>query len=273
MTEETNLEMGFDDGSDLFLDEQTSESEEVAPEATETQEVQEEHEAEESAKETPEDAEVKPTLRIKYNGEERDISMDEAVTLAQKGMNYDHALESLKKKNEKETEILEYFAKQNNMSKDEYLSFLDKQRTSVLMQQQLEQLKREHPDASEALLKELAEVKAKDRQREIEAEEARRKEKEKAEELKPWQEFVEAYPEMKDINAIPKPVMESIQQGVRPVEAMLRHQLAEQQKETEELKKQLEIKEKNKKNKEKAIGSVESTGAETVDPFLEGLLR
>lgn len=41
-------------------------------------------------------AETARKIRIKYNGEERELDEDEAVTLAQKGMNYDKVQERLK---------------------------------------------------------------------------------------------------------------------------------------------------------------------------------
>ena len=84
MEEYTNLS----DGQDMFLDE---------PEETENT-TPEEPAANEETKPEPETqtepkSDAKPeTIRIKYNGKEQDITLEQAVELAQKGMNYDKVL-------------------------------------------------------------------------------------------------------------------------------------------------------------------------------------
>jgi len=59
--------------------------------------------------ETTEEASAEEfSLKVKYNGESRMLSYDEAVTLAQKGMNYDRIKEQLEKlKNSPENDISE----------------------------------------------------------------------------------------------------------------------------------------------------------------------
>lgn len=58
----------------------------TVPETTPTQPVQEAPAAEEAPKATPE---VKPTVKVRYNHTDRELSLEEAAVFAQKGLNYD----------------------------------------------------------------------------------------------------------------------------------------------------------------------------------------
>ena len=274
MAEETNLDMGLEDGSDLFTDEQTSEKEVDAPEVQ--QEEEHEDEPQEDVNEKPEDTigEDKPTLRIKYNGEEKDISMDEAVILAQKGMNYDHALESLRKQHAEETGIIEHFAKQNNMSKEQYLNFLKQQQTVNVQQRHAAELKNQHPEWPRDVIDQMSKMMAENEKRDFERQEADRREEERQRQMQPWREFSSKYPQYKDVKEIPKEVMDRVGNGETPIQAMQAYELSEKDKRIQELERKLEIEKNNKKNKEKAVGSAASTGAgDTSDPFLDGLLH
>jgi len=274
MTEETNLDMGLEDGSDLFTDEQTSEQEVDAPEVQ--QEEEHEDEPQEDVNEKPEDTsgEDKPTLRIKYNGEEKDITMDEAVILAQKGMNYDHALDSMRRQHEEETGIIEYFAKQNNMTKEQYLNFLKQQQTVSVQQRHAAELKNQHPEWPRDVIEQMSKMMAENEKRDFERREADRKEEERQRQMQPWRDFSAKYPQYKDVKEIPKEVMDMVGQGISPMQAMQAYEMREKDKRIHELEQKLEIEKNNKKNKEKAVGSVASTGAgDTIDPFLDGLLR
>ena len=85
---------------DAILPDDFQESQPQAEEAPEVEEVSEQVEspaedtkpAEES---TPTEPET-PKLKIKYNSEEREIPLDEAAILAQKGLNYEKAVERAK---------------------------------------------------------------------------------------------------------------------------------------------------------------------------------
>ena len=67
--------------------------------------------------ETQEVVAEQPKIKVKYDKEEKELSYDEAVTLAQKGMNYDRLNEkydSLKAK-EHAIKLVEKLAEQNGM--------------------------------------------------------------------------------------------------------------------------------------------------------------
>lgn len=62
------------------------------------------------------------TITIKYNGEERDITLDEARILAQKGMNYDHVVAERDTKYKRELDFLDRMAREKGMTRAEYLN-------------------------------------------------------------------------------------------------------------------------------------------------------
>ena len=65
------------------------------------------------------------TLDIKYNGEQMSLDKQRATELAQKGMNYDHVYEELKRLRENpELEKLNKLAKAAGMSTGELLDML-----------------------------------------------------------------------------------------------------------------------------------------------------
>ena len=76
------------------------------------------------AKTTPEEKSGQ-TLTVKYNGESREISLEEAVVLAQKGMNYDHVVAERDSKYKRELDVLERYAAMSGMSRDEYVRHLE----------------------------------------------------------------------------------------------------------------------------------------------------
>ncbi len=70
---------------------------------------------------------VPQTITVKYNGEERQISLEEAVVLAQKGMNYDHVVAERDSKYKRELDVLERYAAMSGMSRDEYVRRLEEE--------------------------------------------------------------------------------------------------------------------------------------------------
>lgn len=69
-------------------------------------------------------------LIIKYNGEERKISLDEARILAQKGMNYDHVVAERDTKYKRELDFLDKMAAEKGLSRAEYMSAREKDMSS-----------------------------------------------------------------------------------------------------------------------------------------------
>ena len=77
------------------------------------------------------------------------------------------------------------------------------------------------------------------------------------------------FPEYKD--ELPNDVIAYIEKGSTPIEAMLRFKLDAGEQKIKELEDKLTSQEQNTKNKQKSVGSVESTATKpAVDDFLAG---
>ena len=70
------------------------------------------------------------SIEIKYNGEKKTISLEEAAVLAQKGMNYDHVVSERDSKYKRELDVLERYAAMSGMSREEYVRHLEAEEES-----------------------------------------------------------------------------------------------------------------------------------------------
>lgn len=261
MFEETNQteEMMLPD--ELFADELTTEEEDAFTEEAEPVEVDEEVSvAEEVTPDgTPTSEEVANLLRIKYNGEEKDISMDEAKTLAQKGMNYDKILGE----RDQLADIIDRYAGAAGMTREQFMNHLEQNLADYSDGIDIAKLKEAYPGASEDILKEIAR-----RDRTIkESERKEREAKEKADretaEQKPWIDFFTRHPDVKAEN-LSEDLMSRVREGMTPTEAYL-------MLENEKLKADADIARQNKENLDRAVGSAKGNGGKVKkDPFLEG---
>lgn len=252
--------------------------------AEETTEAQQEETAERSAEESqeqdPEQSEEKEspqTFRVKYNGEEKEITYEEAITLAQKGMNYDKVKEERDKlRDSDELKELDYWANQNNMTRSEYVKFLKDSRDRQTMTAEIQSIKEKYPEMDEAAVRELAEARAKLQSREREADEEKKAEEKKQKEIEPWTDFLKAFPqyvrrEGQKNEEIPPQVFADVENGMRPIEAMLKYQNNELQRQIQERDAKIATLEKNDKNKAKALSSAAGVADAAKDPFLDGL--
>lgn len=259
MEEYTNFS---DTGEDMFLDE---------PEATE-ETTSEEPEVEETQPE-PETKPEQPaqTLKIKYNGKEQEITIEKAVELAQKGMNYDKVLNERNglRVDARASELIHRLAEESGMDIEEYVGFVEEQQKAMILQREIESIRDKYPDMPENAIKELASSRAAEKARKnAKAAEERKRAAEEAEQ-KPWIEFLKEFPEYKD--ELPNDVIAYIKNGSTPIEAMLRFKLDTSEQKIKELEGKLTSQEQNTKNKQKSVGSVESTATKpAVDDFLAG---
>ncbi len=259
MEEYTNFS---DTGEDMFLDE---------PEATE-ETTSEEPEVEE----TQPEPETKPeppaqTLKIKYNGKEQEITMEKAVELAQKGMNYDKILNERNglRVDARASELIHRLAEESGMDIDEYVRFVEEQQKAMILQREIESIRDKYPDMPENAIKELASSRAAEKARKNEEAAAERKKASEEAKQKPWIDFLREFPEYKD--ELPNDVIAYIEKGSTPIEAMLRFKLDAGEQKIKELEDKLTSQDQNTKNKQKSVGSVESTATkQAVDDFLAG---
>lgn len=261
-------------GEDMFFDEPTSEveSETTASEPSAEQDKEAETTTDSSSTETTE----QPFLTIQYNKESKGLTQEEAITLAQKGMNYDKVYQELQDyKSGKVTDPalneLDFWAKQNGMSRQEYVDFLRENRHAQIVQNEMNSIKTKYPDMSDEAAREMAELRAKGKEEENAKLEAEREQQKRDADLAPWQEFIAEYGAM-DAEKIPAKVLEDINNGATPVMAMRKYEIAELKQQVETLKSALETEKKNKENKAAAMPSAATQAQpEEKDSFLEGM--
>ena len=195
-------------------------------------------------------------IRVKYNGEERDLTPDEAVMYAQKGLNYDHILEE----RDRAHAVLDKYAELSGLSRGEYLEFLAKNLENQKGQSGIEALRAKFPNADDEVLRELYLAQAKAAEKE--EDDARRAEEAKGRE--PWDKFFARH---SDLNAktLPGEFMRLVEEeGLSPEEAFLTLKNAE-------LLAQIEQDKAGADARRRAIGSLRGDGGKKkVDPFLAG---
>lgn len=194
------------------------------------------------------------------------ITPQEYINTLQKGMNYDHiAQEKEALKNSKEFQVLDYFAKQNNMDRQQYVEYLNEQKEQVLIEQEKDQLLQKYPDTQPELLEEIAKINATNKLREAEIKEKQQADEAQQAITQQWVELFTNYPDMKP-EELPSEVSEMVNTGLTPMMAMLKY-------ENSQLKQQITNVKVTQKNKDKAIGTVKSDAAtQKVDDFLSGFL-
>lgn len=210
------------------------------------------------------------TVRIKYNGEEKEIPLSEAVQLAQKGMNYDHVKEELeqyksgaKSAYDREIGLLDSFAKRSGLTREEYIAHLEQGAASAEVEELVDELQSKYPDAPPDMLRRMAELEAKEQQARRALEEQQRERDALDRRTKPWRDLVREFPDV-NVAALPEAVLKAVEAGRTPIEAYQAHLL-------EEAQKQAKIAEQHGYNKARAVGSVRGDAAEPDrDPFLEG---
>jgi hypothetical protein len=236
-------------------------------EVTETLEMQEAPDTVEDTKPTDEVSEPvtdTPKLKVKFNHEERELSLDEAVPFVQKGMNYDKVQEKLQAlESDPRLSFVEELAQQFNMSVPEYLEAVKAQKEEQRIQELVEQ------GISQELAQEMLENRKFREQFESEK-------KAKADEAKKNEEYSQFFEYFTQANGreyqpntdkIPDSVWEAAQNGVPLKFAYMQH-------ENQQIKQQLQTLKQNQSNAQKApVGSVTSHGTtETAseDLFMQG---
>lgn len=206
------------------------------------------------------------TVKIKFNHEEREIPLDEAAQLAQKGMVFDKALERARQEAAQQArdEVIAGMGMQWNgkpiKTEAEYKQAIEEQ---SLMKQYKDQ------DLPPELIQELVESRRdrQERQKEKEAKEQVDRQQASLNEFFAYFESVNErqYDPQKDY--VPKEVWDAVEKG-----QTLKHAYMEYH--NKELRNQLKIQSRNAANSVSApVGSVTTggvTGQEAEDPFLTG---
>lgn len=250
-----------DDFEDTPTNETQEDTEELEAEETEVEDTTETKEEPEPTEPTKEEAK-QFKLKLKYNSEELEIDEDKARELAQKGMNYDKAVERAKQES-----LDEYIAKQGHEWNGKPVKTMAEYERAVAEQELMNKYKDQ--DLPEEVIKELVESK---RFREQSMTEKQQSELKNAE-SKQYTDFTEMYPDVKAEDVKPETWLKAgfSDKGYEPTGVSLKHAYMEQER--AELLSKVKVKEQNETNKQRApVKSVSNHGTEegSQDVFLTG---
>ena len=203
-------------------------------------------------------------LKIKYNHEEQEITLDEAVELAQKGKNYDKLQQKLQQlETDPRLSFVEELAKEQGMEVNEFLEATKQWRE----QQKLDQLIQQN--IPEDMAKEILENRKFREQYESQQKAKSNEEKQNAE----YNEFFQFFKQVNDRDfdpqkdQIPNEVWQATQNGVPLKFAYMEHH-------NNQLRSQLKIQKQNEENTKKApVRGTSAHGSNEVaseDDFMRG---
>lgn len=251
-----------------------TETEETSQEQESTQGEDEQAHEDTAADEQPGTEE--PMFDLKYNKETKQYTRQQVTELAQKGLNYDHVTEQrdrlqqenadLAKFRDENSAILDTLraaAEASGKSVPEYLTSI---RTNLLVAQGIS------PEtARERILREDAEQRLHSQQKAEEAEASSKRDAEQRQK-DDIARFQKKYKDV-DPKTIPQEVWEAVRGGELLTDAYGDYQRRDLERQLREANEKLAIRAKNESNRQKSLGSLQSTKQETgKDPFLEGFL-
>lgn len=270
LSEYENLTEDDGDGNQT----EPTETEETSQEQESTQGEDEQAHEDTAADEQPGTEE--PMFDLKYNKETKQYTRQQVTELAQKGLNYDHVTEQrdrlqqenadLAKFRDENSAILDTLraaAEASGKSVPEYLTSI---RTNLLVAQGIS------PEtARERILREDAEQRLHSQQKTEEAEASSKRDAEQRQK-DDIARFQKKYKDV-DPKTIPQEVWEAVRGGELLTDAYGDYQRRELERQLREANEKLAIRAKNESNRQKSLGSLQSTKQETgKDPFLEGFL-
>lgn len=266
MVNQSSSETENDDVFDtMFADDSTDDStEENTEENTEETEETNEDENQDTQSE-----EAKDFLNIRYNGEDKALTQDEAIMLAQKGMNYDKVKGKLDALENGALKSISAIAERAGMTIDEYAERLNDFQEQSEITQIANEYQKKHPDVDDDAAHEYANAvyqnKRDAKARQDAESQAKRQEQENAYFRDQVQALYNYNPDI-DIEHLDTEVIDDINGGMSPMEAYLRW-------ENKSLRTKATNNAVNSKNKKNANSGLNSNNSSVGgDPFLEGLL-
>lgn len=263
----------FDETEETFVDEDESLFDEEIDEEVEEETTVEEDETEEekpSDEVEKEATETEPFMTIRYNKADKALTKEEAITMAQKGMNYDHMKEKYDTLNNRLSEL----ASMNDMEIEQYLESLNSMQINFAVTKEVKALKERFPNSDEELLKEIAQKRVSERLEKNKAQnQVNETEKEtKKNEIKRQVElFEKRYPEL-DAGKLDPKVYEMMEEGYTLLEAYQEHQNQLRVAREKEEQKKREVERINAKNKKKSLGNVTTNDNANSDEFMAGFM-
>lgn len=220
-----------------------------------------------SNNEQSEQKEAQDFLNIRYNGEDKSLTHDQAVMLAQKGMNYDKVKGNYDALSQQVGGI-KTIAERAGMSLEEYVQRLNDFQEQSEITQIANEYQQKHPDVDDDAAAEYANAvyqNKREAQAKKNAQDAQAREKQENDYYRHQVEQLFNYNPNIEIDKLDVEVIDDINAGLSPLEAYLRW-------ENKSLKNKATnnaINSKNKKNANSLNANSSSAGG---DPFLEGLL-
>jgi len=224
-------------------------------------------EAEEST-ETAQEMAVSPfELKVKYNGEEKSLTEDEARTFAQKGMNYDRIYEPL-----------ERLARMNGMQVGEYINQLNDTQIQFEVSKEMDNLRNNprYENVSDEVLEEIAtnhvmeNVNLQDKKYEEQVKgEA---DAQQARVQRDIDMFMQEYPEFKNKgpDALDQKVFDYVKQGYTLLEA---YNKWSRETNAPKVETQAKISKQNEENRNRSLGNTTNAGNVEADDFMAGFLK
>lgn len=201
-------------------------------------------------------AEVKttPTVKVKYNHEEKEIPIEEAAVLAQKGMNYDKVLSKLQGL---ESELKGY---------QEQLGSFKEKETKWAVEDSVRKMVNDGMD--EAIAKQLVEAQTRAQFTEQELNQL----KAKAAVDNQVKTFVAERPDV-DLSQIPQEVIDAAKQSGNLLKEFNAWESSALRAEIANLRKQMGVKQANAENETASMGSVASKGDASPTEINEDVIR
>ena len=209
--------------------------------------------------ETSSEVDNSPRIKVKYNHEERELTLEEATQLAQKGMNYDKLQEKINSyQNDPGLQYLNEIAQKNNTSVEELVSYWKEQEQQAQLNELIQQ------NIPEEYAREMLENRKFREQLQQQEKQKAQTEKQNAE----YMEFFENFPGVEPKDIPPEVFVRSEQEGIPLKYAYMEH-------ERNTLMNRVKMLEQNNKNIRKAplSAGVSSHGSQEVaqeDDFLKG---
>lgn len=211
----------------------------------------------ENAAPQAEQADKQPqTIKIKYNHEEKELPIDEAVLHIQKGMNYDKVYDKLQSYEKDEAlKILDEMAQEYGIPKADLMKRWKTERAESKAKEYAEQ-----HDIPQEVAKELLESKQKATFYETQYLTAEQKREHQEQIDNQIKEFRDAYPDVKDAD-VPDSVIELARGKKVPLKIAYEAHLASTLKErVSKMEQELKVKNVNDSNSASSMGSAASSG-------------
>lgn len=204
-------------------------------------------------------------IRVKYNGEERDISLDEARTLAQKGLNYDHVVEE-RDRNRSAFDFLMERAKVEGITVEQLIERERGRAEDQRLEAKKSEIRARDDDASDETIESLARLELEAEKARAERESAKARENKDKEEIESWNRLFREHPELiapDGSSKVSPGVLELVKSGRTPTEAFLTER-------NRELEAQSRVAASEQRAKQKSVGSLSGVQSAEEDDFLAG---